>query len=185
MVTITAHAATVPAGFLDVIFASGLTNPTAMEFAPDGRLFVAEQGGKLRVIENGVLRPTPFLSVGTDTSGERGLLGVAFDPNFASNHFVYIYYTATQPAVHNRVSRFTAAGDTVIPGSELVLVNLESLNATTNHNGGAIHFGRTVSSTLPSAKTPWRQTPRLSATVWERYCGSTPMARSPPDNPFS
>ena len=73
-----AHAATVPLGFFDVTIASGLTNPTAMEFAPDGRLFVAEQGGNLRIIKNGVLLPTPFLSVTTDTSGERGLLGVAF-----------------------------------------------------------------------------------------------------------
>jgi Glucose / Sorbosone dehydrogenase len=76
-----ALAATVPPGFLDSTFVSGLVNPTAMEFAPDGRLFVAEQNGTLRVIKNGTLLPTPFLSVATDATGERGLLGVAFDPN--------------------------------------------------------------------------------------------------------
>src|SRR5215510_3134858 len=68
------------------------------------------------------------------------MLGVAFDPDFGTNHFVYVYYTATTPVVHNRVSRFTANGDVAVAGSETVLVDLEPLGAT-NHNGGAIHFG--------------------------------------------
>src|SRR5262249_1711586 len=88
-----AVAATLPPGFSESIMASGLSNPTAMEFAPDGRLFVCQQAGQLRVIKNGSLLTTPFLTVTTDSSGERGLLGIAFDPNFASNQFVYIYYT--------------------------------------------------------------------------------------------
>ena len=78
-----AFAATVPAGFTDAVVATGLTNPTAMALAPDGRIFVCEQGGTLRVIKNGALLATPFLTVTVDASGERGLLGVAFDPNFA------------------------------------------------------------------------------------------------------
>ena len=81
-----ASAASVPPGFTDSLVASGLTNPTAMALAPDGRIFVCEQGGNLRVIKNGTLLATPFLSVTVDSSGERGLLGVAFDPNFVSNH---------------------------------------------------------------------------------------------------
>ena len=85
--------ATVPNSFAETQFATGLNGPTTMAFAPDGRLFVAEQGGKLRVIKNGSLLQTPFLSLSVDSSGERGLLGVAFDPAFASNRFVYVYYT--------------------------------------------------------------------------------------------
>ena len=104
----TARGATVPAGFTDSVVAAGLNTPTAMALAPDGRIFVCQQGGALRVIKNGVLLPTPFLTVTVDSSGERGLLGVAFDPNFASNQLVYIYYTATTPTIHNRISRFTA-----------------------------------------------------------------------------
>src|SRR4029077_7857856 len=73
--------------------------------------------------------------------GERGLLGVALDPNFQSNHFLYVYYTATTPAVHNRVSRFTANGDVAVPNSELILLELNNLSSATNHNGGAMHFG--------------------------------------------
>jgi glucose/arabinose dehydrogenase len=133
-------AASVPAGFTDAVVAGGMANPTAMAFAPDGRLFVAQQGGALRVIKNGSLLSTPFVTLTVNSSGERGLLGVAFDPDFPINHYVYVYYTATSPGVHNRVSRFTANGDVAVPGSETIILELPNLGAT-NHNGGAIHFG--------------------------------------------
>ena len=133
-------AATVTAGFTDTLIASGLSRPTAMALAPDGRVFVCEQGGTLRVVKNGTLLTTPFVSVTVSSVGERGLLGVAFDLNFATNGFVYVYYTALTPTIHNRVSRFTAAGDVATAGSETIILELETLSAT-NHNGGAIHFG--------------------------------------------
>jgi glucose/arabinose dehydrogenase len=135
------HAATVPPGFTDTLVASGLNTPTAMAIAPDGRIFVCQQGGALRVIKNGVLLPTPFLTVTVDSSGERGLLGIAFDPNFVSNQLVYIYYTATTPTIHNRISRFTASGDVALAGSEVIVMDLPNLSSATNHNGGALHFG--------------------------------------------
>jgi glucose/arabinose dehydrogenase len=135
-----APAATLPAGFTETQIASGLSTPTAMAFAPDGRLFVCEQGGRLRVIKNGSLLATPFVTLSVSSVGERGLLGVAFDPSFATNGFVYVYYTTSAAPIHNRVSRFTANGDVAVAGSELVLMDLETLGAT-NHNGGAIHFG--------------------------------------------
>lgn len=116
---------------------------TAMAFAPDGRIFVAQQGGQLRVIKNGALLAKPFVTLPVDQQGERGLLGIAFDPSYASNRFVYVYYTATTPTIHNRVSRFTASQvnqDTAATNSELQILNLPALGAT-NHNGGAIHFG--------------------------------------------
>ncbi len=133
-------AATLPAGFTETQVA-GLSNPTAMDIAPDGRLFVCLQGGELRVIKNGALLAAPFLTVSTDSSGERGLLGIAFDQNFPTNNFVYVYYTVTTSAVHNRVSRFTANGDVALLGSEVMILDLEPLSGATNHNGGAIHFG--------------------------------------------
>lgn len=136
-----AHAADVPSGFTDSLVAAGLTNPTAMALAPDGRIFVCEQSGALRVIKNGALLPTPFLTVTVDSAGERGLLGIAFDPNFASNQLVYIYYTATTPTTHNRISRFTASGDVALAGSEVIVMDLPDLSTATNHNGGALHFG--------------------------------------------
>ena len=135
-----ASAATLPGGFTETQI-SGLSSPTAMDIAPDGRLFVCLQGGQLRVIKNGALLPTPFLSVDVDSSGERGLLGIAFDPGFASNNFVYVYYTVPSSPQHNRISRFTVTGDVVVPGSESIILELDNLSTATNHNGGAIHFG--------------------------------------------
>src|SRR5207249_3015027 len=136
-----AAGATLPQGFSETMVSGGLSSPTAMDFAPDGRLFVCLQAGQLRVIKNGTLLATPFLTVTVDSSGERGLLGVAFDPNFATNNFIYVYYTVPGDPAHNRVSRFTANGDVALAGSEFVVVDLDNLSGAGNHNGGAIHFG--------------------------------------------
>jgi len=142
LVSARAIAANLPTGFTEVQVGGNLSGSlTAMAFAPDGRLFVCQQGGQLRVIKNGVLLSTPFVSLTVDSSGERGLLGIAFDPNFATNHYLYGYYTVATSPIHNRVSRFTAAGNTAAPGSEIVILNLDNLSSATNHNGGAIHFG--------------------------------------------
>ena len=92
--------AALPGGFTETAVASGLTNPTAMEFSPEGRLFVAEQAGTLEVHQDGTrLQPDFFRDtpLSVNASGERGLLGLAFDPDYATNHFVYVYYTATSP----------------------------------------------------------------------------------------
>lgn len=132
-----------PPEFQDVRVVSGLSKPTAMQFAQDGRLFVAQQGGQLRVIKNGALLSTPFVTLPVDSSGERGLLGVAFDPNFLSNHYVYVFYTATTPSSHNRISRFKANGDVADTiESEVVILDFDNLSGATNHNGGAMHFGQ-------------------------------------------
>ena len=133
-------AATLPEGFTETQI-SGLSSPTAMAIAPDGRIFVCQQGGALRVIKNGALLPAPFMTLSVDPAGERGLLGIAFDPNFASNNFLYVYYTVPSQPRHNRVSRFTANGDVVVPGSESIILELDNLSNATNHNGGALHFG--------------------------------------------
>jgi glucose/arabinose dehydrogenase len=141
---------TVPAGFTETLFGGhGFENGTALAFAPDGRLFVCTQTGQVRVIRNNTLLTTPFMSLNVDSTGERGLLGIAFDPNFATTRFVYVYYTvpgdsAAGIPAHNRVSRFTASAsnpDVVQSGSEAVLLNLNNLSTATNHNGGDLHFG--------------------------------------------
>jgi glucose/arabinose dehydrogenase len=135
-----AEAAVVPTRFTDTVITDELEAATSMAIAPDGRIFVCEQEGRLRLIQDGKLLSAPFLTVTTDRNGERGLLGVAVDPDFPRQPYVYVYYTATTPQVHNRVSRFTANGNQAVPGSEHVLLELEPLGAN-NHNGGALHFG--------------------------------------------
>jgi glucose/arabinose dehydrogenase len=144
---------------------TGLSSATAFAQAPDGRLFICEQGGALRVVKNGALLTPAFVSLGVDSQGERGLLGVALHPNFATNNFVYVYYTTTSGGVHNRISRFTANGDVAVAGSEQILVDLPGLSSATNHNGGALHFGadgklyvgvgdNANSATAPNLATP-------------------------------
>ena len=136
-----AAAARLRSGFRETRVASGLSRPTAMAVAPDGRIFVCEQDGDLRVVKDGSLLERPFVTVTVDSAGERGLLGVTLDPDFAFNDYLYVYYTATTPNIHNRVSRFTADGDVAVAGSEVVVLDLNPLSGATNHNGGAIHFG--------------------------------------------
>jgi len=127
------------------LVASGFSRPVFVTTPPGdtNRLFIVEQRGRIRILDLATksIKTTPFLTVTVDSSGERGLLGVAFDPSFASNHFVYVYYTATTPAIHNRISRFTANGDVVVAGSEVVIFDLDNLSSATNHNGGALAFG--------------------------------------------
>jgi glucose/arabinose dehydrogenase len=177
-------AATLPTGFVETTFASGLSAPTAMDFAPDGRLFICQQGGSLRVVKNGALLPTPFITLNVDSSGERGLLGIAFDPNFGTNNFLYVYYTVPGSPPHNRVSRFTANGDVVVVGSEMVLLDLDNLSSATNHNGGAIHFGpdgKLYVAVGENANPPNSQTPtNLLGKVLRINSDGT----IPPDNPF-
>jgi uncharacterized protein (TIGR03437 family) len=143
---------TIPDGFTNTIVAS-LPAPTAIAFTPDGRMLVTTQGGALRVISPSGLVATPALTIPSAsicTNSERGMLGVAVDPDFASNGFLYLYYTFRPPGTNcgsralpmpfNRVSRFTMSGNGIDPASEKPLIeNIPSWNG--NHNAGDLHFG--------------------------------------------
>jgi glucose/arabinose dehydrogenase len=175
---------TLPTGFAESVFASGLTNPTQMAVAPDGRVFVAEQGGTLRVIQNGTLLPTPFLSVNVDSNGERGLVGVTLDPSFATNGFVYVYYTVPGAGTHNRVSRFTANGNVAAAGSEDVLLNLDPLSNATNHNGGPMAFGPDGKLYVAVGENANSANAQSLSTVLGKVLRLNPDGSIPADNPF-
>ena len=135
--------AAVPAGFSDTVIAN-VQLPTALAFTPDGRLLITTQNGFVRVWA-GTLLPTPALTVPLCSGTfERGLLGVAVDPAFATNRHIYLFYTA--PSCVNRVSRFTFSSapgqeNVVDPASELILVdNMPATNG--NHNAGNVQFGK-------------------------------------------
>ena len=130
-----------PQGFVDTQIASGLSAPTAMAFAPDGRLFVCEQGGALRVIKNGSLLATPFVTLPVNCIWRARVARRGLRSELRQQSDTFTCITPRQIRLHNRVSRFTAAGDVAEPGSETILLDLEPLSAT-NHNGGAIHFGK-------------------------------------------
>ena len=147
-----APAITLPPGFTDSLVAS-VGAPTALAFTPDGRLLVTTQGGTLWVVQGGALLVTPALSLGSKvcSNSERGLLGVAVDPTFTSNRFIYLYYTFNKgnagcPTSSNtspveRISRFMLPDANVIdPTTELVLID-NVLNLAGSHNGGQLRVG--------------------------------------------
>ena len=122
----------------------GLVAPTQITNARDGtgRLFVVEQRGTIRVIQGGVLQPGFFMDIRgkVEDGGERGLLGLAFDPNFKNNRRLFVYYTRNGGDIV--VSRFTtnAARTDVIESTARPLLLIEH-SAQSNHNGGAMAFG--------------------------------------------
>jgi glucose/arabinose dehydrogenase/PKD repeat protein len=119
----------------------GLDEPTNLVFTPDGRMLIAERDGTIWVVPAGAAQvsPTPFLQIpNVNTQDERGLLGLVLDPQFATNGYVYAYYTNNTP--RNRVSRFTALGNAASPSSELVIWQ-NTTPAAIWHQGGDLHFG--------------------------------------------
>jgi glucose/arabinose dehydrogenase/PKD repeat protein len=125
-----AGAATLPVGFEERTVASGLTAPTALDWAPDGRMFVAEKAGRVRVVTaGGTLLSTPLLDISDHVhpSGDRGLLGIAVDSSFASNRYLYLLYTYDTSSSHptgpktSRLTRVTVNSNNTA-SSETVLV---------------------------------------------------------------
>ena len=145
------HAA-VPSGFSDTLVADAPTNPlsgpTGITAMADGRALITEKAGKLRIVAaDGTLVAADALSLNVCTNSEEGLLGAVADPSFATNGFIYVYYTlplggscTANGGAMNRVSRFKMTGNTVNPASEIVLLDRMYIPAG-NHNGGDLHFG--------------------------------------------
>ncbi|HXM75786.1 MAG TPA: PQQ-dependent sugar dehydrogenase, partial [Thermoanaerobaculia bacterium] len=127
-------------GYTDTAVVTGLSQPTTFTWTPDGRMLILEKVGRVRIVVGGTLRAAAALdlSASVDSGGEKGLLGICLDAGFATNGFVYLYYTTLAPK--NRISRFTMTGNAIAPASETVL--LDGADATNgNHNGGTILIG--------------------------------------------
>jgi glucose/arabinose dehydrogenase/peptidoglycan/xylan/chitin deacetylase (PgdA/CDA1 family) len=127
---LSASAAISEPGFESETIASGLTLPTAMAFAPGGRIFITEKSGTVRVVQDGVLQPTPVITL-TDinTFGDRGLLGIATDPQFLNNGYLYLSYTYENSPGSNfsgpktgRIVRVTVVNNQADESSKVVLV---------------------------------------------------------------
>jgi glucose/arabinose dehydrogenase len=119
--------------------------PTALAFTPDGRILITTQTGQLRVFADGSLLPAPALDLAAAdnfcSTSERGLLGVAVDPAFASNGYIYLYYSPRISGdCKNRLSRFTMTGNTVSLASQSILIDKIPAPFGT-HNAGDVHVG--------------------------------------------
>jgi len=122
-------------------FATGFTDPLNVKHAGDDRLFVVEQGGVIKILNaDGTTNATPFLDIDprVQSGGERGLLAMAFHPNYAANGFFYVNYTDNSG--DTVISRFTRSSVNIAdPTSELILMTIPQ--PFSNHNGGDLNFG--------------------------------------------
>lgn len=122
--------------FVSETLVDGLAGPTDFAFAPDGRIFIAQKEGLVSVYKDGELLPDPFIELTVNAFHERGLLGLALDPQFATNGYVYLFYvvenSAGEPSgpTTAQVLRVTADGDVAAPGSEFVVLGSVVSNAS-------------------------------------------------------
>lgn len=172
-----------PVGFRERVITDSLDSPVHMAIAPDGRIFVCEQAGLVRVIRDGRLLPGPFLRVPTVANMEEGLLAVEFDPAFARNHFVYVLYTAQEPRRHGRLVRVTADGDTAVGASATTLLDLDPDYAPI-HVGGGLRFGIDGRLYVGTGDCDQDLLPQELQSTHGKILRIAADGSIPPDNPF-
>ena len=171
-----------PPGFAQYEIASGL-NPTDMAIAPDGRVFITEKNGLIRLVVNEELLPDPFAVLTVNDFNERGLGHIALDPQFAFNGYVYVYYTVADGS-HNRLSRLTAQGNLMLPGSEVIVYECDSRYGSV-HNGGDFEFGKDGKIYLATGENASGvEGPQSLTSDLGKVLRINPDGTIPADNPF-
>jgi len=162
-------------------FASGLTVPWSIVFVPDGRIFITERPGRVRVIENGKLRTEPLATIAdVEPSGESGLMGLTLHPQFADNHLLYLAYAYRGNGQRVRVVRLKETSSGLVERKVII----EDIPAAANHDGCPLRFG-------PDGKlyiTTGDATERELAQRLDSLAGKTLRVNEdgtvPQDNPF-
>ena len=185
------RAASLPSGFSEEVLASKLDYVTAMAVADDGRIFVAEQTGRVLVIEAGVVSRRPLLDLGErlDTYWERGLLGIALDPDFPRTPYVYVLYVAKEPFVHHVVSRFTVHENCADPVTERILLQGDDQgkfggNLPAGHQGGPLCFGTDGKLYVGLGEQTHPELSQSLDCLQGKILRINPDGSIPPDNPF-
>ncbi|EIE98280.1 ThuA domain-containing protein [Saccharomonospora glauca] len=134
--------ATVDSAFEKVGLDTNTQAPTAMDITPDGRVFYTEILGRVMVYDPETESTSTAMELPVYSGGEDGLVGLTFDPNFAENGWIYLYYSPPGDEEINRVSRFTVEGNTISPDSEVQIIDIPaSRRAEPGHTGGYLTFG--------------------------------------------
>jgi glucose/arabinose dehydrogenase len=167
---------------------TGLNFPVSLKFAPDGRIFYTEKDtGSIRIIlQNRTLLTTPFATVSPIfTDGEAGLLGIALDPSFSSNGYVYVYYTDRDPQnyTHGHIRRYTATGNTGADPVSIFNVTSAAPN-TIYHNGGYIKFGPDGKLYAQVGEFHQSSQAQNQGTMDGKMLRMNPDGSVPSDNPF-
>lgn len=175
--------ANVPEGFTDSILASGLDSPTAMDVAPDGRIFVAGQKGTIYIIDGN--QTISALTVpNVNFVEERGLVGIKLDPGFSSNGHVFVYYTRDSgSATNNRIARYTFNGNASV-GDETVVLDLPDIGGAIYHMGGALHFAADGTLFVAVGDHLDSQASQRLDSVFGKMLRINPDGSIPTDNPF-
>lgn len=162
----------------------GLDVPWSLAFAPDGRIFVTERPGRIRIVSDGRLLPDPWAVLDVAVTGEGGLLGLAIDPGFSENRFVYVAvtYRASSGDLRNKLVRFKEEPATGKGGLDKVL--LDNVMGSSIHDGGRVKFG-------PDGKLYWTigdagnmQLAQDLSSLNGKILRLNPDGTIPPDNPF-
>lgn len=159
---------------------SNLNFPVGMALAPDGRVFFNERlTGAIRIVnQQWQLVPTPFCQLTVLTNSEQGLLGLTLDPTFASNRFVYVYYTAAGPK--NRVVRYTESSG--VCSQETAI--LDDIPASSVHNGGIIQFGPDGKLYIVTGDAANTANSQSLTSLAGKILRVNPDGSVPSDNPF-
>ncbi len=163
------------------IYAQGLEIPWSIAFAPDGRAFVTERPGRVRVIRDGRLDPDPVARLDVAHVGEGGLLGLALDPAFPRRPFLYVYCTYRDGELKNRVERLRERDGRFVRDRVL----LDGIPGASIHDGGRIRFGpdgMLYVATGDGARSNSAQDPKSLAGKILRI---TADGEIPPDNPVA
>src|SRR5712692_3260099 len=169
-------------------FLTGLNFSVSLKFAPDGRIFYNEKDtGNIRIIQqDGTLLSTPFATVtGIFVDAEAGLLGIALDPSFTSNGYVYVYYTYrdSQSYTHGHIRRYTANGNTGSNPTDIFDV-ISSAPNTVYHNGGYIKFGPDGKLYAQVGEFHQSQRSQDQSVTDGKMIRMNPDGTVPADNPF-
>jgi cytochrome c len=133
--------ATIDANFAQEVLETEVTNPMELEVAPDGRVFFIERGGALRIHDPATRTTTTAGQLAVYTRQEDGLLGLALDPDFGENSWLYLFYSPAGPTAQQHVSRFTLVGDQLDLSSEQVLLAIPTQRSQCCHAAGSLQFG--------------------------------------------
>ncbi len=178
-------AALLPTGFAESLVVTDLDSPTAIEALPDGRILVAQQGGRVLLVPAEGGPATQILSLPTiNAQAERGLLGVVAHPSFADNGQFYLYYSTNQGGLHERISRFRLEGNEVV-GGETVLVDFAVYEDAIYHAGGAMRFGHDDTLYVGVGDHLQQETPQDLGSAFGKIHRFLPDGGIPADNPFA